>query len=167
MTNVKYVRVSSGSHEIHFKYKRFFRIAILLGIAFVITVIAVIILYSYNDNTAYGEYVLSSHGFRFAAHYQSNMVLQRQPHSNVVWGYGEAGEQVAVKVIGDTNGGFRYYDTTVHDGTDKSSRFIFLQTLLCFVYVFGLNYRVAQKNLLKLIKMFFFCCPRSNLNFEL
>lgn len=47
-----------------------------------------------NVQEAYGF----GYGFRFATFFQSNMVLQREPHRAVLWGYGEAGKDVALRV---------------------------------------------------------------------
>ena len=49
-------------------------------------------------------------GFRFASYYQDHMVLQRNPHPAVLWGYGNVSSSVTVKVDGTT------YVTTVISG---------------------------------------------------
>ena len=36
--------------------------------------------------------------FRFANHYSDHMVLQRQPHQAVIWGFGEDGAHVEISV---------------------------------------------------------------------
>ena len=50
--------------------------------------------------------------FRFANNYGSNMVLQRAPMNAVLWGFGEDGQKVQIRV----NNSDRVYETTVQKG---------------------------------------------------
>ena len=51
--------------------------------------------------------------FRFASYFQENMVLQMQPYSAVLWGYGTVGSTVNVSMVQDI------YFTKVIEGPDK------------------------------------------------
>ena len=56
------------------------------------------------------QYTEGNDVFRFANHYSNHMVLQRAPYSAVLWGFGEEGAMVHVKIAD------KKYITTVKKG---------------------------------------------------
>ena len=55
-------------------------------------------LYSYMNVDALNKRVNSSSVFRFANIYGDHMVLQRKPFSATIWGFGQTGEKVGVRL---------------------------------------------------------------------
>ena len=43
-------------------------------------------------------FICCKDSFRFASHYANHMVLQRDPHAAVVWGFGEKNALVTVSI---------------------------------------------------------------------